>query len=204
MAILDKLFCSLFVWLAVLALIATASPDFVASTSVSNTSNSTNLTSFTKSVIRPTPLGMNFTCDDAHVDDKHYFHFTAENFYCSNVVEWYANWTIQKQTSPEWKELGEWKSFGSDFLQDYNLNCGAALATCHDTATRWELQRMYPGPENLERVRRIFFVLNMYNLFHEYESSMEVCSPATLQITPFYCSCSDFLCRKALNKCISG
>ena len=142
---------------------------------ISGSSGLANGTNFTVTSVRPTPPGMNFICDDRDVSDKYYFQFNEANLYCSNTLEWYANWTISKQTEPEWS-IGEWKAFSGDFADDYNLDCSAARATCLDTTTRWELQRIHPGPENRELVRRIFFVFHLYSLMHDYENNMEVCS----------------------------
>ena len=189
---LPKFFHVLVVWLATLVFVPIYLVLVEASTSIKTSIargdslnvwtsiNNSNSAALINSSIRPTPSGMNFTCDGTDVDEKHFFQFNAENFYCSNVVEWYANWTIQKQTDPEWKAGegklgGEWKLFAADFTDDYNFDCSAARASCMDVATRWELQRIHPGPENREKVRRIFFVFHLYSLMHDYENSMEVC-----------------------------
>ena len=52
---------------------------------------------------------------DTDLPDKHYFRFTKENLDSSKVDEFYAQWTIERQTDPAWKEIGEWKLFNSDF-----------------------------------------------------------------------------------------
>jgi hypothetical protein len=55
------------------------------------------------------------TNPDTAIPDNEYFRFTQENIDASKVDIFYSEWTIERQSAPEWKEIGEWRLFSSDF-----------------------------------------------------------------------------------------
>ena len=69
---------------------------------------------------------------------------------------------------------GEWRLFSSWWLQEHDFRCGYDFSAYRNAKTRQEVHMIYPGEENRELARRIYFVNLMYDYLHDHTRMMEV------------------------------
>jgi hypothetical protein len=109
--------------------------------------------------------------------DSAFFEFSEENIRDSEVIEWYGRWSVEARDKflENYIELGEWRLFYRWWLQEYDFRCGYDFAGCLNSKNREDIQRIYPGEENRNLVRRIYFITLMYEYLHQHTRMMEVC-----------------------------
>jgi hypothetical protein len=111
--------------------------------------------------------------DEPEIPDVEYFRFSEQNLEDSRIAQWYAAWTMMRQSDPEWKELGEWPIFARDVFNTYNFECGLGFASCLDKLSLSEIQRLWPESER-PLVRRIYFTSYKYVLLQDFTNSVLV------------------------------
>jgi hypothetical protein len=94
-----------------------------------------------------------------------FYDFTAENIKESRVSEWYAAWSIERQNSSSRQDHGEWEEFAREFMGASNFMCTLGNPACLGISSLHEIEERYP--EHPTFVRRIYFVLHMYSLWHD-------------------------------------
>lgn len=105
-----------------------------------------------------------------------FFEFSEENIRKSEVIDWYARWTIEAREKYFEKliSLGEWRLFYRWWLLEYDFRCGYDFKGCLNAKNREDIQKIYPGEENRNLVRKIYFVTLMYEYLHQHTHMMEV------------------------------
>ena len=108
--------------------------------------------------------------------DADFFEFSEKNILESEIFEWYARWTVEvmDKKPQQYTEHGEWRMFYRWWLQEYDFRCGYDFSACRNAKNREDVQKMYPGEENRELVRRIYFVTLMYDYLHDHTKMMQV------------------------------
>jgi len=109
------------------------------------------------------------------IPDDEYFEFTASNLNKSETFTWYAGYTIAAQKHPKWNELGETKLFARIFGRSVNFECGPSYKACVEKPSLSQLMDIYPGPELRPLVRRIHFVLHMFETHRQVLNARLVC-----------------------------
>ena len=105
-----------------------------------------------------------------------FFEFSEENIRESEVIHWYARWTIEAREKYFEKliSLGEWRLFYRWWLLEYDFRCGYDFKGCLNAKNREDIQKIYPGEKNRNLVRKIYFVTLMYEYLHQHTHMMEV------------------------------
>jgi hypothetical protein len=108
--------------------------------------------------------------------DAGYFEFSEENIEKSGVIDWYSRWTIEAREKyiDKYRDLGEWRLFYRWWLQEYDFRCGYDFASCTEEKSRQDIQKIYPGEENKNLARKIYFVTRMYEYMHQHTRMMDV------------------------------
>jgi hypothetical protein len=108
--------------------------------------------------------------------DAAFFEFSEENIRDSEVIEWYARWSVEAREKylEKFTNVGEWRLFYRWWLQEYDFRCGYDFAGCLNAKNREDIQKTYPGEENRNLVRKIYFVTLMYEYLHQHTHMIEV------------------------------
>jgi hypothetical protein len=126
--------------------------------------------------------------DDGAEDDRSmtldeetlFFEFNEFNIEESRVKDWFMAWTITKPHHPTFANHTELAAFTGQFLHSLNVDCNFWEHSCTGMITQQEIQRLYPGPENRTRARRIFFLTMMLINKTRHHSMKLVCIPRYL------------------------
>lgn len=112
-------------------------------------------------VVPPFPEFSNSSDILAGRPDKEVFHLTQQNIDESDVLTWFAAWTMARQTDPLWEKKGAMGLFAWEFLNTGDYLCNLSTAKCNKEPSELDIQIWWPGPENRLLAQRIYLLTQM-------------------------------------------